>query len=169
MNMRWHRGSRSVHRFPTTIDEWPLADLYSHTIKLHLHPKSMKVSGPGKPGTKLEIPPLPNDVTLSQIYSDFIKYLYNRTMDFFVENTPNGRNIWNRLKSKIALVFCTPNGWEISQQIFVRDATKKPKLYLRRRPKIESLLSPKEKPPFTMCSRIHEVISGSIKERCLLL
>jgi hypothetical protein len=82
----------------------------------------MKVSGPGKPGAKLEIPPLPNGVTLSQIYSDFIKYLYDRTMDFFVENTPNGRNIWNRLKSKIALIFCTPNGWEISQHIFVRNA-----------------------------------------------
>jgi hypothetical protein len=114
--------------FQTTIDGWPLADLYSHTIKLHLHPESMKVSGPGKPGTKLEIPPLPSGVTLSQTYSDFIKYLYNKTMDFFVENTPNGRNIWNRLKSKIALIFCTPNGWEISRQVFVRDATIKAKI-----------------------------------------
>jgi hypothetical protein len=82
----------------------------------------MKVPGQAQPGTKLEVPLLPKGVTLSQVYSELIEYMYNRTMDFFVESTPNGRNIWERLQSKIALVFCTPNGWDISQHVFIRDA-----------------------------------------------
>jgi hypothetical protein len=71
--------------------------------------------------SQIEIPKLPRKVTLRQVYSDFIKYLYDHTEDFFVESTPNGQNIWNRLQSKIMLIFCHPNGWDISQQAFLSD------------------------------------------------
>jgi hypothetical protein len=75
--------------------------------------------------TSLEIPPLPQGVTLLKVYSDFIRYIYGRARNFFIESTPNGQNVWNRLQEKTVLIFCTPNGWEISQQVFLREATVK--------------------------------------------
>ncbi|PVF93798.1 hypothetical protein CPB86DRAFT_876888 [Serendipita vermifera] len=100
----------------------------AYWFKLNLHPESMKESdlppayGSSSPRpSQIEIPPLPRRVTLRQIYSDFIKYLYDHTQEFFVESTPNGQNIWDRLESKIIIIFCHPNGWDISQQSFLSD------------------------------------------------
>jgi hypothetical protein len=73
-------------------------------------------------GTSLEVPPLPQGVPLIKVYADFIRYLYAKTRAFFVESTPNGQNVWNRLKQKSILVLCTPNGWVVSHQVFLRNA-----------------------------------------------
>jgi hypothetical protein len=86
----------------------------------------MKVSGPAEPDTDFEVPAMPKGVSLLRVYSDFIEYLHKHTMSFFVRHTPNGGQIWDRLHgdSKIMFVFCIPNGWDISQQIFLRKAAK---------------------------------------------
>ncbi|PVF96871.1 hypothetical protein CPB86DRAFT_476431 [Serendipita vermifera] len=98
-------------------------------FKLHLHPQSMKVSdlppaygSPANEKPEIEIPPLPRHTTLTQVYSDFIDYLYKRTKIFFIETSPNGKGIWNRLENGILIVFCIPNGWGIYQQNIIRDA-----------------------------------------------
>ncbi|PVF93781.1 hypothetical protein CPB86DRAFT_818517 [Serendipita vermifera] len=98
-------------------------------FKLHLHPKSMRISDlPPKynaePGseTEIEIPPLPNGVSLSRVYADLISYVYDYTRVFFISTTPNGANIWQRLARKMIFVFCTPNGWDAIQQGFLRSA-----------------------------------------------
>ncbi|PVF91015.1 hypothetical protein CPB86DRAFT_746070 [Serendipita vermifera] len=105
-------------------DEYEVA----HWFKLHLHPDTMKESDlPPAYGSNsnrhplFEIPPLPCGVELRTVYSDFIKYLYDHTRIFFIESTPNGENIWNRLQSKIIVIFCHPNGWDFSQQSFLSD------------------------------------------------
>jgi len=72
--------------------------------------------------THAERPPLPHNVTLAQIYTDFLKFLFQSTRDFFQENNPNGGEIWNRVRNQIIIVLCTPNGWDASQQAFLRDA-----------------------------------------------
>jgi hypothetical protein len=71
---------------------------------------------------QIEIPPLPQNTTLAHIYSSFIEYLYTKTKKFFVESLPNGQNIWDRLEDSIVMIFCIPNGWDISQQTFIRNA-----------------------------------------------
>jgi hypothetical protein len=81
--------------------------------------------------SQIEIPPLPSSTSLSQIYRDFIRYLYDRTHNFFTSTTPNGHAIWTRLHQQsqqsqpnsLVLIFSTPNGWDLSQQTFLRDAT----------------------------------------------
>jgi hypothetical protein len=88
----------------------------------------MKASGQGQPDMKLDLPALPDEVTLSQVYSDFIEYLYRRTKLFFEENVPRGRGIWHYLEEKIALVFCIPNGWGTPQHIFLRKAAEKARI-----------------------------------------
>jgi hypothetical protein len=72
---------------------------------------------------RVTIPPLPRRVTLRQIYSDFIKYLYDYTQEFFVETMPNGQRIWDRVKSKMIIIFCHPNKCNTLQQSFLRDCT----------------------------------------------
>ncbi|PVF93793.1 hypothetical protein CPB86DRAFT_789737 [Serendipita vermifera] len=107
-------------------DEYQMA----HWFKLHLHPETMKESDmppaydsiSNRPPS-FEIPPLPAGISLQKAYSDFIKYLYGHTRNFFVDSTPNGHNIWTRLQSSMIIVFCHPNGWDISQQAFLSQAT----------------------------------------------
>lgn len=71
---------------------------------------------------KLEIPPLPRWVTLVEVYSSFLRYLYQNTRAFFVGKTPNGEQIWRRLESSMAIILATPNGWDASQHAFLRRA-----------------------------------------------
>lgn len=103
-------------------DEYEIACWF----KLHLHPETMKESDmpPAYDSTSnrppsFEIPPLPTGVGLQDVYSEFIKYLFEHTRNFFIDSTPNGNHIWERLQSKIVLIFCHPNGWDISQQAFL--------------------------------------------------
>ncbi|KAG9049918.1 hypothetical protein FS842_011453, partial [Serendipita sp. 407] len=88
-------------------------------FKLRLHPMSMK-SGHFSEG--LEIPSLPSGVPLLKVYSDFMRYLYKSTRDFFITNTPNGQNIWSRLQDRMPLIFCTPNGWDMSEHSLLTEA-----------------------------------------------
>ncbi|KAG8802706.1 hypothetical protein FRC17_006362, partial [Serendipita sp. 399] len=99
-------------------------------FKLCLHPDSARVTDdPQYMSVKsesslplIEIPPLPPKISLIRVYSDLLKYLFDHTERFFVNNTPGGRNIWDRLRNKIAIVLATPNGWDTRQQLFMRDA-----------------------------------------------
>lgn len=69
---------------------------------------------------KMEIPPLPPSVTLQRVYTDLIRYLFQNTRVFFEDSTPNGAIIWERLKSRIIVVLCIPNGWDVYQKDFLR-------------------------------------------------
>ncbi|KAG8775473.1 hypothetical protein FRC15_000510 [Serendipita sp. 397] len=89
-------------------------------FKLRLHPDSMKLDRATK---SLETPPLPPGVSLVQVYSDFIRYIYRVAKRFFVNNTPSGQQMWNRLGNQIPIVFCTPNGWDIRQHAVLTDAS----------------------------------------------
>ncbi|PVF93794.1 hypothetical protein CPB86DRAFT_741882 [Serendipita vermifera] len=98
----------------------------AHWFKLHLHPDTMKESGlpppygsPPNSTSAFDIPALPTGVDLRKVYSDFIQYLYNHTRSFFIESMPNGDSIWMRLQSKFVVIFCHPNGWDVSQQAFL--------------------------------------------------
>lgn len=67
-----------------------------------------------------EVPPLPSGVTLKKVYKHFIKYLWDHARDFFENNTVDGERIWNRLGNKAFIVLATPNGWDTTQQGFLR-------------------------------------------------
>lgn len=103
--------------------------MLSRILQLHLHPESMKISDePPAYGSNanalptIEIPPLPTSVTLKKVYSDFLKYMFTTSRNFFQANTPNGKSIWERLEDKMILILCIPNGWDTAQQGFLREA-----------------------------------------------
>ncbi|KAG8826100.1 hypothetical protein FRC19_009707 [Serendipita sp. 401] len=100
-------------------------------FKLHLHPSSLKNqihlntdqgSSSDTSFSDEEIPPLPEGVSLKDIYTSFMAYVYKTTEDFFTNRTPNGRRIWDRLKDRNIIILCTPNGWGTNEQDFMRDA-----------------------------------------------
>ncbi|KAG8777728.1 hypothetical protein FRC16_004059 [Serendipita sp. 398] len=70
-----------------------------------------------------ENPPLPRGVSLVQVYSDFIGYIYRATKSFFINNNPNGQQMWNRFGDQMPIIFCTPNGWDICQHAVLTQAS----------------------------------------------
>ncbi|KAG9054865.1 hypothetical protein FS842_003929 [Serendipita sp. 407] len=101
----------------------------SRWFKLHLHPDSMKISdrppaydSDANTSPSMEIPPLPSNVNLTKVYSDFMRYVFLGFRTFFQETTPNGIAIWERLSSSIVIVLTIPNGWDTRQQGFLKEA-----------------------------------------------
>ncbi|KAG8791408.1 hypothetical protein FRC16_000428, partial [Serendipita sp. 398] len=91
-------------------------------FKLHLHPETIKASrGPNSP-PPLQIPDLPSGIDKERVYIDVIKYLFINTKRHFVEKTPGGVAIWDRLRSSMEFIFAIPNGWDSKQQNFLRQA-----------------------------------------------
>ncbi|KAG8822499.1 hypothetical protein FRC19_005841 [Serendipita sp. 401] len=101
----------------------------SKWFKLHLHPDSMNFSDEppaydSDPGASpaMEIPPLPSNVTLAEVYTDFMQYVFGGFRTFFQKTTPNGPAIWDRLSSNTVIVLTIPNGWDTRQQEFLKEA-----------------------------------------------
>ncbi|KAG8753752.1 hypothetical protein FRC14_005759 [Serendipita sp. 396] len=101
----------------------------SKWFKLHLHPDSMNFSdeppaydNDTSASPAMEIPPLPSNVTLAEVYTDFMRYVFGGFRTFFQKTTPNGLAIWDRLSSNIVVVLTTPNGWDTRQQEFLKEA-----------------------------------------------
>ncbi|KAG8755538.1 hypothetical protein FRC14_003961 [Serendipita sp. 396] len=101
----------------------------SKWFKLHLHPDSMNFSDEPPAydsdtgaSPAMEIPPLPSNVTLAEVYTDFMRYVFGGFRTFFQKTTPNGLAIWDRLSSNIVVVLTIPNGWDTRQQEFLKEA-----------------------------------------------
>jgi hypothetical protein len=93
--------------------------------KLRLHPDVMNKEGEtGLGPNSMDIPPLPKGVQLIDVYSDFFRYLYESTRQYFTNRVPNGTSIWTKLEGSGAINFilAIPNGWEASQFAFLRRA-----------------------------------------------
>lgn len=93
-------------------DGWELAEHF----KLHLHPATMRAEH------EIIVQPLPRGVELDRIYSDFFRYLYRHTQDFFQRREVNGEDLWARLESTIEIIIAHPNGWSAYEQGFLRKA-----------------------------------------------
>ncbi|KAH7100092.1 hypothetical protein BKA62DRAFT_831207 [Auriculariales sp. MPI-PUGE-AT-0066] len=81
-------------------------------FKLHLHPASVKTNA----GAALEIPSLPHGVTLKQVYTHWLQYIYAHATSFFREQSLDGPTIWDRVKDRVEIILAIPNGWDLSQQ-----------------------------------------------------
>ncbi|CAE6435873.1 unnamed protein product [Rhizoctonia solani] len=94
---------------------WKLAKYF----KLHLHPPHLTAQH------GLELEPLPFNVPLSQIYSDFLGYLLQHTQSYFEDHIIDGKRIWQQYKPSMEVVLAHPNGWGIREQAFLRLAAVK--------------------------------------------
>ncbi|KAL5632478.1 hypothetical protein ACGC1H_005435 [Rhizoctonia solani] len=94
---------------------WKLAKYF----KLHLHPPHLTSQH------KLDLEPLPFNVPLSQVYSDFLGYLLEHTQTYFEGHVEKGKQMWQKYKPTMELVLAHPNGWGIREQAFLRLAAVK--------------------------------------------
>lgn len=111
VNYSQARAFGAEARSPEILDQaedygWHLAKHF----KLHLHPNPMRS------GEQLQLDPLPPNVTIDQIYADFMGYLFGVTRRFFMERILDGENTWTSLEDTIEFVIAHPNGWDVGQQ-----------------------------------------------------
>ncbi|KZV96842.1 hypothetical protein EXIGLDRAFT_833267 [Exidia glandulosa HHB12029] len=88
----------------------------AYWFKLLLHPTEMRDAN------KLDVPPLPPNVTLRKVYADFLRFAFTHARDSFIRNNPDGAALWARLGNTFELVYAIPNGWGGTQQSFIREA-----------------------------------------------
>jgi hypothetical protein len=70
----------------------------------------------------VEIPPLPFNKSVTDVFADFLRYLFNCTRDYIIETRANGSTLWPSLEGQIHFILSHPNGWEGSQQNLMRRA-----------------------------------------------
>jgi hypothetical protein len=68
---------------------------------------------------------LPMGKTIVDVFSDFMRYLFNSTKAHFIFSHPIGENRWNSVSHSIELVLTHPNEWGGPQQIQLRTAAVK--------------------------------------------
>ncbi|CAE6495337.1 unnamed protein product, partial [Rhizoctonia solani] len=85
-------------------------------FKFHLHPDDIKRRH------DFALEPLPNGLSLSQVYSDFMTYLLNHTKTYFGDRVLNGARVWEAYHRDMTVVLAHPNGWGIREQGFLRQA-----------------------------------------------
>ena len=64
----------------------------------------------------------PMGKTIIDIFSDFMRYLFDSTKALFISSDQNGRHRWNSVSENIELVLTHPNGWGGPQQQQLRAA-----------------------------------------------
>jgi len=86
-------------------------------FKLHLRSKV----GAGRNVTS-EIPPLPLNKTVVEVFADFLRYLLECASSYIQDTHANGPDLWNSVQGQIDFVLSHPNGWEGTQQSEMRRA-----------------------------------------------
>lgn len=92
---------------------WMRVELF----KLRLRPKSMKLNMNG-----MRLSSLPGNKTATDVFGDFLGYLFSCTKKFFVDTHANGPALWKAWENEIQFVLSHPNGWEGAQQTKMRRA-----------------------------------------------
>ena len=73
-------------------------------------------------GSDSELPPLPLNKTVVEVFADFLRYLLKCASSYIRDTHTNGPDLWNSVKSDIHFVLSHPNGWEGAQQSEMRRA-----------------------------------------------
>ena len=94
--------------------------LFYHQTRFKLHLRSR-----GRTGTQLtdNIPPLPFNKTVVEVFADFLAYLLECASSFIQETHANGADLWTSVEDEIHFVLSHPNGWEGAQQAEMRKAS----------------------------------------------
>ena len=69
-----------------------------------------------------EIPPLPPNKTVVEVFADFLAYLLECASSFIQETHANGAHLLSSVNNQIDFVLSHPNGWEGAQQAQMRQA-----------------------------------------------
>ncbi|KAF9262587.1 hypothetical protein L218DRAFT_960047 [Marasmius fiardii PR-910] len=84
-------------------------------FKLHLRPKGLESHVHDS-----DLPPLPKNKAAIDVFADFLRYLYQCTINYIKEN--RGAEFFSSVEHNIDYVLTHPNGWEGPQQAQMRQA-----------------------------------------------
>ena len=97
---------------------WPYsgrtADLLDRRIRFKLHLRT----GSGSE----QIPPLPQNKTIIQVFGDFLRYLHQCTRAYIEDTHADGAELWNSVEDHREFVLTHPNGWRGPQLAQMRAA-----------------------------------------------
>ncbi|KAF9476870.1 hypothetical protein BDN70DRAFT_881863 [Pholiota conissans] len=96
-------------------EQWVKAEWF----KLHL--RSRVGPGAGREVSN-DIPPLPLNKTVVEVFADFLAYLFECASSYIQDTHANGVDLWASVKGQIDFVLSHPNGWEGTQQAEMRKA-----------------------------------------------
>ena len=65
---------------------------------------------------------LPKGKTITDVFADFMRYLFDSTKVLFKASEPSGESRWDSVSNNIELVLTHPNGWGGPQQTQLRTA-----------------------------------------------
>ena len=68
------------------------------------------------------IPPLPLNKTVVDVFADFLAYLLECASSFIQDTHANGARLWKSVKDDLYFVLPHPNGWGGAQQAEIRKA-----------------------------------------------
>jgi len=87
-------------------------------FKLHLHPESMRVAH------NIQVPPLPPNVTIEAVYADMLAYIFVAATGFAETRIVDiqAQHPWPRLQATFQVCLAIPNGWDLREQNFLRQA-----------------------------------------------
>jgi hypothetical protein len=71
---------------------------------------------------KAAIPPLPPNKTATDVFADFLTYLFACAKNYIKQNDPNGVAVWTTVQTDAEFVLSHPNGWGGAQQQQMREA-----------------------------------------------
>ncbi|KAK0434116.1 hypothetical protein EV421DRAFT_1909621 [Armillaria borealis] len=86
-------------------------------FKLHLRPKQQYAAH-----ISSNLPPLPPNKTVIQVFSDFYAYLFQCAKSFILETHQSALVFWNSVEDHIEFILSHPNGWQGPQQSQMRQA-----------------------------------------------
>ena len=92
---------------------------FSHLLRFKLHLRSRV--GAGRQVAD-NIPPLPLNKTVVDLFADFLAYLLECASSFIQNTHANGSRLWESVKDELCFVLSHPNGWEGAQQAQMRKA-----------------------------------------------
>jgi hypothetical protein len=84
--------------------------------KLHLRPGHLPMI------KDFESSPLPENVTLDGVFSDYLEYIRDQVQECISCSYAEGATLWHSLYPTMFVVLTTPNGWEGRQQERMRQA-----------------------------------------------
>ena len=87
--------------------------------------------GPTEPSAEMKkhmSTKLPRGKTVIDVFSDFMRYLFDSTKALYISSDPNAECRWNSVSHKVELVLTHPNGWGGPQQSKLRAAAVQAKI-----------------------------------------
>ena len=93
-------------------------------LATHVHRWKLLLAPTESPATlrKYMSRELPKGKAIVDIFSDFMRYLFDSTMELFISSDRNGRDRWDSVSDHVELVLTHSNGWGGPQQQYLRTA-----------------------------------------------